>query len=62
MKNFYLANQGLGFAVGAYVEAVRKHEKIHSDRIERALQSGDPAKDAEKIYGKDEAKLHEDIR
>jgi hypothetical protein len=61
MKNFYEGNLELGYAVEAYLAAVRKHEQLHSDRMERSLQSKDPAKDVEKSIGKDETQLREKI-
>jgi len=61
MKNFYKANLESGHDVAGYVAAVRKHEQMHSDRMERALKAQDPGEEAEKSYGKDESRLRERI-
>ena len=59
-KNFYQANVERGNDVAGYLEAVRKHEKQHSDLMQQALAACDPAKDVEKTYGKDKGKLGQD--
>lgn len=59
MKNFYQANLEHGHDVAGYLAAVRKHEQIHSDRMESSLKAQDPGEQAEKSYGKDESRLRE---
>lgn len=59
MKNFYQANLEHGHDVAGYLAAVRKHEQIHSDRMESSLKAQDPGEEAEKSYSKDESRLRE---
>jgi hypothetical protein len=60
-KNFYQMNVEMGNDVAGYLQAVRQHEKQHSDLMQQALAASDPARDTEKAYGKDEVKLRREV-
>ena len=51
---------GWGMTWPGFLQAVREHEKMHSDLMQQALSGCDPAKDLEHAYGKDKGKLRDD--
>ena len=60
-ENFYQANVRLKTGVVAYLAAARKHEKMHTQLMERSIRAADPAKAAEKTYGKEEAYVRQQV-
>ena len=54
-ENFYRANLRLKTDVEAYLAAARKHEQRHTELIEKSLRAGDPARVAERTFGREEA-------
>ncbi len=61
MKSFYAANVELKTDVVAYLAAARRHERMHTTLVEKSIRAGDPAKVAEKTFGRDEARLRRDV-
>lgn len=52
-KPFYETNQAMGNDVDAYLAAVRKHELLHSELMQKALNANDPGPKIEAFAGKD---------
>lgn len=61
LKNFYQANLELGTDVAAYLIAARKHERLHTDYMEKSIRADDPGKFAERQYGKNPGRLRQNI-
>lgn len=61
LKSFYNANLDLKTQVVAYLAAARKHERTHTTLMERSIRANDPAKFAERTFGKDAGKVRRTI-
>jgi hypothetical protein len=61
LKSFYSANLDLKTQVVAYLAAARKHERTHTTLMERSIRANDPAKLAERTFGKDAGKVRRTI-
>lgn len=61
-KKFYPANKELGLDVDGYLAAVRRHERLHSDLVQKALVAQDPGPKVEAFAArtKDTLKLQAD--
>jgi hypothetical protein len=51
-KPFYESNKALGNDVDGYIEAVRKHEMLHTQLMQKALKAGDPGPKIEALVSK----------
>lgn len=56
-KPFYESNKALGNDVDGYLAAVRKHELLHSELMQKALAQNDPGPKVEALAGNDKAQL-----
>jgi hypothetical protein len=56
-KPFYDANKALGNDVDGYLAAVRKHELLHTELMQKALATADPGPKIESLASKDEAAI-----
>lgn len=45
----------------AYLDAARKHERKHTDFMEKSIRADDPGKFAEQQYGKDPGRLSQSV-
>lgn len=58
-KPFYETNQALGHDVVAYLAAVRKHERLHSQYMQESLALHDPGPKIEALAAKEEAAVRQ---
>lgn len=61
LKSFYDANVELRTQVVAYLTAARKHERQHTTLMERSIRANDPARFAERTYGKDAERVRRSV-
>lgn len=56
-KPFYESNKALGNDVDGYLAAVRKHEMLHSELMQKSLSQNDPGPKVEALASTDKAQL-----